>query len=114
MLQALEQVSSSGMSPKITSFEQKAEPIKKYSKGVFAKVPYTMEMSMNMIPANAEGAKKEEMVAMTKDPKKLEEFSAFMTKMLKASMGEDAEVKLNKDTLKYEIKKPGLYPGLTH
>lgn len=109
MLAALEQALNSGMSPKITILEQKPESIQKFSKGVFAKVPYSMEMSMNMFPSNIDKEKKEKMEAMTKDPKKLEQFSEFMTKMLKSSLGDDAEVKLNKETLRYEIKKSGLY-----
>lgn len=109
MLAALEQASNSGMSPKISKLEQKAGSLKKYSKGVFAKVPYTMEMSMNMIPDSATKEKKEKMKEMTKDPKNLEQFTAFMTKMLKASLGEDAEVNLNTDTFQYEIKKSGSY-----
>jgi len=113
MLKALEQTSASGMAPKITSLEQQPElPLKKFDKGVFTNIPYAMVMSVNLIPENAEKEKREQMVAMTKDPEKLKAFTGFMSQMLKKNLGESTEVKLDTESLKFEIKKSGSYVAI--
>ncbi|MCF6189900.1 MAG: hypothetical protein L3J51_05450 [Cocleimonas sp.] len=110
MASALKQMSSSGMAPKVTKLEQKPElPLKKYEDGVFTKIPYSMEMTMNMVPNTEGDEKKAQMKETLDDPAKLKQFTTIMTGMLKKSLGDSAEVNINKDTLKYEIKKTGAY-----
>jgi len=110
MAAALKQMSNSGMAPKVTKLEQKPElPLKKYEDGVFTKIPYSMEMTMNMVPNTEGDEKKAKMKETLDDPAKLKQFTTLMTGMLKKSLGDSAEVNINKDTLKYEIKKTGTY-----
>ena len=110
MASALKQMASSGMAPKVTKLEQKPElPIKKYKDGVYTKIPYSMEMSVNIVPSTEGDEKKAKMKETLNDPEKFKQFSTLMTGMLKKSLGDTAEVKINKDALKYEVKKTGSF-----
>ncbi|MCF6189901.1 MAG: hypothetical protein L3J51_05455 [Cocleimonas sp.] len=110
MVVELKKISSSRTPFIVTKLEQKPElPIKKYKDGVFTKIPYSMEMTMNMVPNTVSDEKKEKMKKILKDPAKLKQFTTLITGMLKKSLGDTAEVNINKDDLKYEIKKTGTY-----
>ncbi len=109
MIKGLKAVKESGMSPKITKLEQKANfPVQKYSKGVYTTIPYTMDLDMNFAPPSEDKEKTAKMEEMLKDPKELAKFQSFMGEMLKMSMGE-IKIKFKKNSLQATISKSGSY-----
>ncbi|MCK5898711.1 MAG: hypothetical protein KAG06_06540 [Methylococcales bacterium] len=106
---------NSGKAPKIVSLTQKADlPVKKYSKGIYTTVPFSMDMIMNITPPMPKADKKKtaEIKAMMNNPKKLEEFKAFMIKMFKSQMGDDVVLTTEKGSKEINIKKTGSYLAL--
>lgn len=98
----------SGKMPKINAFDATIrKPLKSYEKGTYTLIDYTMGMTMNMMPPvkkenKAEYAKVQKML---NDPKELASYKSFMMQMLKTSMGKDAEIKSENDSMVVDIKK---------
>lgn len=115
MLEGLMAMKNSGNVPKIVSITQKpALPVKKYSKGLYTTVPFTMKMVINITPPAPKADKKKaaEITAMMNDPKKLEAFKTFMIKMFKVQMKEDVVITTEKGSKEINIKKSGSYMAL--
>lgn len=110
MLASFKMAKESGMAPKASKLEQNPVfPVKKYAKGIYTTVPYTMATSMDMTPPVSDKAKTAQLAEMQKNPEELAKFKAFMINMLKASMGNNADLKFQKDSMVVDIKNAGTY-----
>ena len=110
MLKSFQAQKASGMKPQNTKLEQKPVlPVKKYAKGEYTTVPYSMETSMDMTPPKSDAAKTAQMEEMKKKPEDLAKFKKFMLGMLKASLGPDSKAEFQKDSFVIDVKKTGTY-----
>ncbi len=108
ILEELTSIKNSTNSPQIIDVDQSAElPIKKYSKGFYTTINFTMDMVMDMTPILSENnpQEAEEIQAMLESPQELAKFKRYMRQMLKMSMGADTEVMFKDESLVVSVKK---------
>ena len=110
MLKSFESQKASGIKPQDTKLEQNPVlPVKKYAKGEYTTVAYTMETSIDMTPPKSDAARTAQMEEIKKNPEEFAQFKKLMLDMLKASLGPRAETKFQKDSFVIEVKKAGTY-----
>ena len=108
LLEGFKRVKESGKMPKINAFDETIRtPLKRYDKGVYTSISYTMEMEMNMMPPVKKENKEEyaKVQKMLNNPEELKSYKSFMLQLLKNQMGKDTEVIAKKDSLIVDIKK---------
>lgn len=108
LLASFKKAKESGKMPKINSIDGVIKkPIKTYSKGKYTLIDYTIDLTMDLTP-NVKKENKQEYAKvqdMLNNPKKLASYQAFILQMFQASMGKDAKLKFQKDSLKLNIIK---------
>ena len=111
LLQGFEMAEKSGKMPKVVSLEQKAEALKKYDNGVYALVPYTLKMQMDITPPVPKENTEEyaKVQKMLKNPKEFKSFKSFTLKMLQLTMGADALIDSKEESTLINIQKSGKY-----
>jgi hypothetical protein len=106
--QSFKMAKESGKMPKVIAFNvENNQPLKKYDKGMYVILPYTMEMNMDLTPPVSKENKEEyaKVEEMLNDPKKIEAYKEFTLNMLKMTMGKGAEINSKEGSLLIDIKK---------
>lgn len=103
----LKEIAKAKESFKILKIEAKPNlPVKNYDNGSYTTYLLHMEMKMNFAsPPGADKEKLAEMNKVLKDPEKMKEFQEFMMKMLHMSMGKDADIQFEENSLIANIKQ---------
>ncbi|MCK5926312.1 MAG: hypothetical protein KAG10_10490, partial [Methylococcales bacterium] len=72
-------------------------------------INFTMDMRMDMTPIISEDNPREavEIQAMLQSPQELTKFKKYIRQMLKMSMGAEAEISFQEDSLVVSVKKQG-------
>lgn len=106
--QGFKMAKESGKMPKIMTFTvENNQALKKYDKGVYVVLPYSMKMNMDLTPPVSKENKEEyaKVEEMLNDPKKVESYKEFTLNMLKMTMGKGAEINSKEGSLLIDITK---------
>lgn len=106
--QSFKMAKDSGKMPKVSAFSvENNQTPKKYIKGEYVLLPYSMEMMMDITPPVSKENKEEyaKVEAMLKDPKQIEAYKQFTLGMLKMTMGKGAKIHSEEGSLMIQIQK---------